>query len=57
MKKIIIFGAGRYGMKFLGSLIHDYEVQIVAYTDNDEKKGGGNQYVAYQFCLRQKLLI
>ena len=43
MKKIIIFGAGRYGKKFLGSLISNYDVQIAAYTDNDEKEWGGGK--------------
>lgn len=45
MKKIIIFGAGRYGKKFLGSLISNYDVQIAAYTDNDEKEWGGGKSI------------
>ena len=46
MKRIVIFGTGRLGAGRYFSLIEKYDVEVLAYSDNNSEKWGG---VAIEF--------
>ncbi len=39
MKNVLIFGAGKFGTEKYHRLIKEYDVNVIAYIDNDSKNG------------------
>lgn len=45
MKRVIIFGAGKSGKNRYKCLKDKYDVEVVAYADNDSEKWGGGAMI------------